>query len=105
MYVKEAHPEDGWQVPDNEKDGVCYLQPRTLADRVAIVNDFVKRFTFTVPILVDPMDNPAMDAYTAWPERLYVIGADGRLLYVGAPGPRGVDPEELAGVLAGVPPL
>jgi hypothetical protein len=81
---------------------VCYLQPRTLKDRIAIVNDFVKRFDFRIPIAVDPMDNPAMIAYTAWPERLYVIGPDGRVAYKGDPGPWGVDPEQVAAHLEGV---
>jgi len=43
----------------NEKENVCYPQPRTLADRVAIANDFAKRFHYGVPLAVDKMDNGA----------------------------------------------
>ncbi|HMA17065.1 MAG TPA: deiodinase-like protein, partial [Thermoanaerobaculia bacterium] len=59
VYIKEAHPEDEWQMDSNEKENVCYPQPRTLEQRVAIANDFVKRFHYDVPILVDDMENAA----------------------------------------------
>ena len=95
VYIKEAHPEDEWQMTVNEKQGVCYAQPQTLADRVMIANDFIERFQYTMPLVIDPMDNPAEDAFAAWPERLYVIGVEGRIAYRGGKGPFGFDPDEL----------
>jgi len=53
VYIKEAHPEDEWQMDSNEKENVCYPQPKTLGARVGIANDFVKRFGYDVPIAVD----------------------------------------------------
>jgi len=99
VYIKEAHPEDEWQMTSNEKEGVCYRQPRTLADRVAIANDFSKRFRYALPLLVDDIDNAAMNAYAGWPERLYVI-EEGRVVYKGKPGPFGYHPEEVEAWLA-----
>lgn len=99
MYVKEAHPTDEWQVKVNEADAVCYAQPKSLADRLAIAGDFVQRFHYRVPLVVDPMDDPAESAYAAWPERLYVIGADGKIIYKGAMGPDGFDPEQVVALL------
>ena len=95
VYIKEAHPEDEWQMTVNEEQGVCYAQPQTLADRVMIANDFIERFHYAMPLVVDPMENPAGDAFAAWPERLYVIGVDGRIAYKGRKGPFGFDPDEL----------
>lgn len=95
VYIKEAHPTDEWQMEQNEDDNVCYPQPRTTDDRVAIARDFVKRFHFEVPLLVDPIENPADTLYAGWPERLYVIGEDGRIAYKGEPGPFGYHPEEV----------
>ncbi len=95
VYIKEAHPEDEWQMTVNEKQGVCYAQPQTLAERVMIANDFIERFQYTMPLVVDPLENPAEDAFAAWPERLYVIGVDGRIAYRGSKGPFGFDPDEL----------
>jgi hypothetical protein len=41
------------------------------------------------------MDDRVMTAYAAWPERLYLIGEDGRVVYAGGIGPWGFHPEEL----------
>src|SRR5688500_12788210 len=95
VYIKEAHPTDEWQMSANEDDDVCYPQPRSTADRVAIAKDFVKRFRYEMTLLVDPIDNPADTVYAGWPERLYVIAEDGRIAYKGEPGPFGYHPDEV----------
>jgi type I thyroxine 5'-deiodinase len=95
VYIKEAHPEDEWQMDSNEKENVCYPQPKTLRERVAIANDFVKRFHYDVPILVDDMENSANDVYAGWPERFYVVDESGKIVFKGKPGPFGFHPEEV----------
>lgn len=95
VYIKEAHPEDEWQMDSNEKENVCYPQPRTLEQRVAIANDFVKRFHYDVPILVDDMENAANDLYSGWPERFYIVDESGKIAFKGKPGPFGFHPEEV----------
>lgn len=95
VYIKEAHPEDEWQMDSNEKEDVCYPQPRTLEQRVAIANDFVKRFHYDVPILVDDMENAANETYAGWPERFYVVDESGKIVFKGKPGPFGFHPEEV----------
>ncbi len=47
-----------------------------------------------MPALVDGLDDTVNGDYAAWPERLYVIGRDGKLAYVGGPGPFEFDPDE-----------
>ena len=79
----------------NEDQGVCYRQPTTLPERVAIARDFVTRFDYNIPLIVDPMDDPAEEAYAGWPERLYVIDETGHVVYKGGVGPFGFKPEEL----------
>ena len=103
IYVREAHPLDEWQMKSNEKgqDDVCYAQPKTLEQRVAIANDFTKRFKYNVPFGIDEMNNAANDAYAAWPERLYVIDEQGRVSYKGGNGPFKYDPREVRAWLAG----
>jgi type I thyroxine 5'-deiodinase len=81
-------------------EGVCYPQPTNLADRVRIANDFVKRFHYGIPMVVDPIENPANAAYAGWPERLYVIDEKGAIVYKGKPGPFGYHPEEVEAWLA-----
>jgi len=87
VYVREAHPTDEWQMKSNIKDDVCYAQPRNLSDRLAIANDFAKRYKYPVPFGVDDMNNAANDAYAAWPERLYIIDENGKIAYRGGNGP------------------
>jgi hypothetical protein len=100
VYVREAHPTDEWQMKSNVKDDVCYAQPKTLEQRVAIANDFTKRFKFPLPFGIDDMSNAASDAYAAWPERIYIIDESGHIAYRGGMGPFNYKPEEARGWLA-----
>lgn len=84
----------------NVKEGVCYPQPTTLEDRVRIANDFVKRFHYDIPLVVDPIENPANKAYAGWPERFYIVDEQGTIAYKGKPGPFGYHPEEVEAWLA-----
>lgn len=94
MYVREAHPTDEWQMKSNVKDDVCYAQPKTLEQRVAIANDFTKRFKFSLPFGIDDMSNAADNAYAAWPERIYIIDEGGHIAYRGGIGPFNYKPAE-----------
>jgi len=85
---------------DKDKDDVCYMQPKTLEQRVAIANDFTRRFKFTLPFGIDEMNNAANDAFAAWPERLYIIDANGKISYKGGNGPFRYDPNEVRAWLA-----
>jgi len=94
VYVREAHPTDEWQMKSNVTDDVCYAQPKTLEQRVAIANDFTKRFKFSLPFGIDDMSNAADSAYAAWPERIYIIDEAGHIAYRGGIGPFNYKPAE-----------
>jgi hypothetical protein len=100
VYIKEAHPEDEWQMDSNEEEGVCYPQPKTFEQRLAIANDFARRFEYGIPLAVDGIDNRADQVYAGWPERLYVIDEQGTIVYKGETGPFGFHPEEVEAWLA-----
>jgi Iodothyronine deiodinase len=100
VYVREAHPTDEWQMKSNVKEDVCYAQPKTLAQRVAIANDFIKRYNYPIEFGIDDMTNAADAAYSAWPERLYIIDEEGRIAYRGGMGPFHYAPEEVRAWLA-----
>ena len=53
-----------------------------------------------MPVLVDGMDNAVSKAYSAAPVRSYLIGKDGRIVYMEGRGPWGFKPELLAKALA-----
>ena len=63
VYIREAHPLDEWQMDANEKEDVCYRQPKSLQDRVLIANDFAKRFHYPIPLAVDTMNDHAEKTY------------------------------------------
>ncbi len=79
----------------NQTESVCYPQPKTLAQRVAIANDFVRQFHYGVPVVVDDMDNRANALYAGWPERFYIVDERGAIVFKGKRGPFGYRPEEV----------
>ena len=86
---------------ENEQDDVCYAQPITLSDRLAIARAFVQRHTYPIPFAVDGIDDAAMKAFAAWPERLYIVDEKGTLVYCGEVGPFGYHPEQVEAWLRG----
>jgi hypothetical protein len=100
VYVREAHPTDEWQMKSNVKEDVCYAQPKTLEQRVAIAKDFVQRQKYPLPFGIDDMNNAADLAYSAWPERLYIIDGHGHVAYAGGMGPFNYNPDEVRAWLA-----
>jgi hypothetical protein len=45
--------------------------------------------------LIDGMDDATSAAYASFPDRLYMVGKDGKIAYAGGRGPRGFLPNEL----------
>ena len=78
----------------NLDEGVCYPQPKSLAQRVAIASDFTQRFHFPIPLGVDSMANTADALYAGWPERIYILDESGKIVYRGGLGPFHFKPEE-----------
>jgi hypothetical protein len=95
VYIREAHPTDGWQVGANERDDVFFLQPKTFDARVAVADACAIRLDLSIPTLIDDMENSTDHKYYALPDRLYLVGRDGRIVYRGAPGPWGFVASEL----------
>lgn len=89
VYIREAHPIDGRARRDTK---FKIRDPRTIAERRKAAEDFRDALNICVPILVDDMDDSVQRAYAAWPDRLYVVDAQGKIALKGAPGPRGFSP-------------
>jgi hypothetical protein len=78
------------------RGGPIVEDPRTLQERSAVARVCVSRLELaSIPALVDDVDDKVNKAYAAWPDRLYLIGRDGRIAYKGGPGPMGFKPAEL----------
>ena len=95
VYIQEAHSTDGWQVPDNEQEGVTFEQPKSAEEREAVAEACAINLKLSIPTLIDEMTNEVDRAYAALPDRLYLIDAEGRIAYRSGPGPMGFKPQEL----------
>ena len=95
VYISEAHPSDVWQMESNIKDKVVFASPRNEDERASVAGTCVRKLGIEVPALLDEFGNSAEGAYTAWPDRLYLIDRNGRVAYKSKPGPFGFKPNEL----------
>ena len=95
IYVREAHPTNGWREPGNDKVGISILQPSNKTDRVAVAKKCCSTLEMTMPLLVDEMNDRVGHAYSGMPDRFYVIDRKGRVVYQSGRGPFGFLPGEM----------
>ena len=93
VYIKEAHPTDGSQSPPNIDDNVLYTQPTTEDERAQVAAACMLKFNFSFPMVLDNMTNEIEEKYKAWPERLYVLDANGLVTWKCGLGPHLFDPD------------
>lgn len=86
-------------MPANVQDDILITDPKTLQERQAAARRFADQFKVSIPIVVDTLDDKAGLAYAAWPDRIYVIDAEGKITYKGAVGPAGFKVPEIPPVL------
>ncbi|ELT92505.1 hypothetical protein CAPTEDRAFT_211350 [Capitella teleta] len=86
VYIEEAHPDDGFSF--SYKSGFEVMQAKVLKERVASAKVAAENLEgkLKFPVVVDSMQNDAMYAYGARPERLYIV-RDGRVVYQSNRGP------------------
>jgi iodothyronine deiodinase-like protein len=82
-------------VEANERDVVLFTQPQSFDERVSIAQSCSLRLDLSIPTLIDDMENSTDQKYYALPDRLYLVGRNGRIAYRGAPGPWGFVAAEL----------
>lgn len=100
IYVREAHPTDGWRMESNDRADIAYPQPPDFATRTAVAQRCAGMLKVPFPLLVDTMDDHAGHAYSAMPARFYVIDRSGVVTYKSARGPFGFRPQEMEQALA-----
>jgi len=102
VYISEAHPSDVWQMQSNLKDNVVFASPRNEEERAFVAGACVRKLGIEVPAVLDEFGNSTESAYTAWPDRLYLIDRHGKVVYKSKAGPFGFKPEELKAALGKV---
>ena len=105
IYIREAHPIDGWWLGKGifgmllklwgSKAATDVYDPQTLEERRRVAGQCQSSLQYGIHTYVDEMDDRVNQAYAAWPTRLYLIGLDGRVAYRGGLGPFGFSPAAL----------
>ncbi|RMG18576.1 MAG: hypothetical protein D6731_01705 [Planctomycetota bacterium] len=91
VYIREAHAADSrWPDPRLQ-----VKTPRTFGERLGVAKTCSEALGIDFPLLVDGLDDAVERAYRGWPDRLYLVGRDGRVAYRGGRGPWGFSPDAL----------
>ena len=104
VYIEEAHPIDAWQVADNLEDDVLLATTKSADERYQVAGLCIAKLGIELPALVDDPDNRVERAYTAWPDRPYVIDRNGLIAHKSAAGPFGFKPADVEATLKRILP-
>ena len=95
VYIREAHPLDGAS-PMGGGDNPIVEDPTSDGERKGVAKVCMTKLDLApMPALIDGVDDAVNQAYSAWPDRLYLIDFDGKVAYKGGPGPFGFSPDDL----------
>jgi hypothetical protein len=83
----------------NLKDKVVFASPRSEDERATVAGTCVRKLGIEIPALLDEFGNSTESAYTAWPDRMYLIDRSGKVAYKSKPGPFGFKTDELRAAL------
>ena len=95
VYVREAHPTDGWRMESNDRVGVVTAQPKVYEERVKVAQQCGELLSLGFPMLVDTIDDAVGGLYSGMPGRFYVIDRSGKVAFKNGRGPYGFKPAEL----------
>ena len=57
VYVREAHPTDGWRMESNDRVGAITAQPKSYEERADVAQKCGQLFNLGFPMLVDTIDD------------------------------------------------
>jgi alkylhydroperoxidase family enzyme len=95
VYVREAHPTNGWRMASNDNVGIVFQQPKTFTERTSVAQKCCSTLEMSMPLLVDALNDRVGHAYSGMPDRLYVIDRAGKVAYKSGRGPFGFKPGEM----------
>jgi hypothetical protein len=95
VYVRDAHPSDGWRMESNDRFGVTTEQPKTYGERVQVAQKCARLLDLGFPMLVDTIDDSVGARYSGMPGRLYLIDREGKVAFKSGRGPYLFKPAEL----------
>jgi hypothetical protein len=82
VYIRDTHPTLGFRAPTNDRRGIAKEdEPQSLADREKWACEDRKKMKCTIPVIMDTFDDKTLRAYDAFPQRVYVLDRDGKVVY------------------------
>ena len=106
IYIREAHPKDGWWLGGGlpgfllklfgSKASIDVYDPQTIEERRAVAGSCNLTLQYGIHTYVDEMDDFVNKAYAAWPTRVYLVGLDGKVVYAAGLGPFDFRPSKFA---------
>ncbi len=98
VYIREAHPANADQTAKDAGwkaiEGTVFHQPKTYQERRKLAETACTFWELPIPTLVDTLQPSISSLYDAHPNRTYLIDTDGKIVYHGVKGPRGVNLHE-----------
>jgi hypothetical protein len=79
----------------NIKDKVVFASPKNEEERALVAGACVRKLGIEFPAVLDEFGNSTEQAYTGWPDRIYLIDSQGPIAYKSKPGPFGFKPDQL----------
>ena len=95
VYIREVHPTARSRIGKSSYDGVSIPQAKTELERTFAAEQMCTELSLDLPTVIDNLQNTTSHDYLAFPDRLYLVGRDGRVAYRGGPGPFAFEPQEL----------
>lgn len=92
VYIEEAHP-------GNSVEGLEVNAATTMDEKLELAELCTTNGDLNLPTVLDELDNAVEIAYAAFPDRIYVLDADGIVRYKTATGPFGWDVGEATAAL------
>jgi len=89
VYVREAHPTDGWHSSSKDTSEFDFEQPKTYEQRVEVARTCQGKLGFDMPFVVDTIDDAVGGTNSGMPSRLYVVDRAGKIAYKSGRGPFG----------------
>lgn len=95
VYIREAHALDG-TMPNDRPDSPIVEEPVTAKERKEVAARCAGALDMSpMTMLIDDMKDSTCQAYAAFPDRLYLVGKDGKIAFAGDRGPMGFNPDVL----------
>ena len=91
IYIREAHALDSDR-PNHVARNLDISEHVNFGDRCETAQRLIDDNELTIPTLIDDIENSTDQAYSAKPDRIFLVRTDGRLAVAGDKGPKGFEP-------------